>query len=84
MKQDVRNAAAIFAVVTVGLTLSTVPAMAHGSHQHADDGLNLGEVFTMAGTAAALGIVYLLVSRVYRYRDTIHHDTDSPDSEPPA
>jgi len=62
--------AAMLAAIAA-LVVAIGPAMAHEGHAHTDTGLDTTAVLQVAGTAVALGIVYLLASRIYRHRDAL-------------
>jgi hypothetical protein len=58
--------------VSIAITLhlaSLNAALAHTGHAHEQDGMNLDGVLEVAGTAAAIVIVYVLATWFFRYRD---------------
>lgn len=74
---------AIVAAISVilGSLMLIEPATAHAGHSHSDGGLDVTSLMQIGGTAVALGVAYLLASRIYRRRDA-SLDTDGDDGAP--
>jgi len=77
-------ATAIVAVAFAGLAALGSPAavMAHTGHAHADSG-RMGEVTGIAATVAALVVVHVLVTWLFRYRDSTHDPGNQDIASPP-
>lgn len=64
-----RSTSAAFLIVLALSLAFTNGALAHEGHAHQESGGMMGGLVEIAGTAAALVIVYVLATWYYRYRD---------------
>jgi hypothetical protein len=63
---------AIAAMITTLFLLGADIAVAHGGHEHPEEsGFDITAVIQVAGSAAALGIAWLVATWYYRRRDGI-------------
>lgn len=72
-----RGSVAITTIVVTLIALSIESASAHSGHTHTGDGFDVTAVLQVAGTAAALGITYLMASRLYHHREEVHGSAES-------
>ena len=71
-----RKAIAASLLALLWLAGSVLPALAHTGHAHADEGLGVTTVLSVAGVVIALGISLVLVNRFARPGEIVDEEHD--------